>query len=392
MLRICTTRSAQLCLSPTIKTTLRSSNYKFAGASFVRFNSSNSSEPAISKSEIQTQLPSFDDTSSSIVDAGLSVSDQIPQLVGEASNHVGYLSSIGMAKSWWWPPELIQNIMEQIHVYSGLPWWGTIVTTTVLVRLLMFPLYVKSSDTMARNSKIKPELDAINAELMAATDMVEGQRVAMKRKKLLTENGIKNRYLAAPILQVPLALGFFSGIRQMANYPVDGFVNQGMAWFPDLSLADPYLGLQIITASVFISFTRLGGETGAQQFSPMMKNVFTILPLLSIPATMNLASGVVLYFAVNGACSVLQTLTLRNKWFRQKLNIAEVVRHEPTPGTPAKGMIETFKENMEKARLQAERRKTMQDNEKKLQEAAKELKSNKNIKIVRRSDFKNSRN
>ncbi|SCU83728.1 LAME_0C06326g1_1 [Lachancea meyersii CBS 8951] len=387
MLRVCTARSARLCLSPTLRTAMRSSTPVFGGVSFVRLNSSKTPDAAVPNLEIQTHLPSFDETASSAVDAGLSITDQIPQIVGEASSHIGYLSSIGMARSWWWPPELIQNVMEQIHVYSGMPWWGTIVTTTILVRFLMFPLYVKSSDTMARNSRVKPELDAINAELMAATDMVEGQRVAIKRKKLLAENGIKNRYLAAPILQVPVALGFFSGLRQMANYPVDGFTNQGMAWFSDLSLADPYLGLQIITASVFISFTRLGGETGAQQFSPTMKNVFTILPLLSIPATMNLASGVVLYFAVNGACSVVQTLILRNKWFRTKLDIAEVVRHAPTPGAPSKGIIETFKENMEKARLQAERRQTMQDNEKKMQEAAKELKGNKAIKIVRRSDF-----
>ncbi|SCU78236.1 LADA_0A04588g1_1 [Lachancea dasiensis] len=357
------------------------------GASFVRFNSSRVPNGGRASTEIQTQLPSFDEATSSVADMSSTIVEQASHIVGEASSHVGYLSSIGLAKSWWWPPDLIQNVMEQIHVYSGLPWWGTIVATTVLVRLVMFPLYVKSSDTMARNSKIKPELDAINTELMASTDMVEGQRVALKRKKLLADNGIKNRYLAAPILQVPVALGFFSGIRGMTNYPVDGFTNQGIAWFSDLSLADPYLGLQIITASVFISFTRLGGETGAQQFSPTMKNFFTVLPLLSIPATMNLSSGVVLYFAVNGICSVIQSLILRNKWCRQKLNIAEVVKRAPSTNAPSKGIIETFKENMQKAREQAERRQRMQDNEKLMQEATREQKANSAIKIVRRSDL-----
>ncbi|KAM3159797.1 Mitochondrial inner membrane protein OXA1 [Lachancea thermotolerans] len=381
MFRNCVTRSARLAT--------RSSSItwqpRLSGPSFIRFKSS-VPQPGLN-TEIQTQLPSLDEISGA-TDAAASLADQASQVVGEASNHIGYLSSIGLAKSWWWPPDLIQNIMEQIHVYTGLPWWGTIVTTTVIVRLLMFPLYVKSSDTIARNSKIKPELDAINSELMGTTDMVEAQRVALRRKKLMAENGIKNRYLAAPMLQVPVALGFFSGIRQMANYPVDGFTNQGLAWFQDLSLADPYLGLQVITASVFISFTRLGGETGAQQFSPAMKNFFTVMPLLSIPATMNLASGVVLYFAVNGACSVLQTLVLRNKWIRKKLDIADVVKRPASTTGPAKGIIETFKENMNKAREQAERRQLMQDNEKKLQEAAKEQKSNSAIKIVRKSDLK----
>ncbi|SCV03928.1 LAMI_0H12068g1_1 [Lachancea mirantina] len=353
----------------------------------VRFRSSGN--PDRNVAEFPTELPSFDQAVSSELSQKIAEqATQLGQAVGEASTHVGYLSSIGLAKSWWWPPDLIQNIMEQIHVYTGLPWWGTIVTTTVLVRLLMFPLYVKSSDTIARNSKIKPEMDKINEELFGATDMVEGQQIAMKRKKLLAENGIKNRYLAAPMLQLPVALGFFSGIREMANYPVDGFTTQGLAWFRDLSLADPYLGLQIITATVFISFTRLGGETGAQQFSAPMKKFFTVLPLLSIPATMNLSSGVVLYFAVNGSFSVIQTLLLRNKWVRNKLKIADVVKHDVSKNQPSKGIIETFRENMAKAREQAERRQQMQENEKKLQELSKEKKQNSNIRIVRKSNLK----
>lgn len=297
------------------------------------------------------------------------------------------MQSIGLAKTWWWPPDVIQHALETVHVYTGLPWWGTICTVTILVRLLMFPVYVKSSDTIARNSHIKPELDKITAQIMATTELVEGQKYALKRKKLLADNGIKNRWLAAPMLQIPVALGFFSGIREMANHPVDGFVNQGAAWFTDLSQADPYLGLQVITAAVLISFTRLGGETGAQQFTPAMKKFFTMLPLLSIPATMNLSAGVVLYFAVNGTFSVLQTLTLRNKWVRRKLNIAEVMKNPQSTSTPAKGIIESFRENMAKAREQAERRQLMQDREKEQQEKTKELKENSRIKIVRRSDL-----
>lgn len=346
-----------------------------------RYNSSNAGKPSID--EIQTQLPSMDDLNSAVT----GIAEQAPQVIGEASNHIGYLQSIGLAQSWWWPPDLIQHLLEAVHVYAGLPWWGTICAVTVGVRLLMFPLYVKSSDTIARNSRIKPELDAINSQLMSSSELSEGQKYALKRKKLLNDNGIKNRWLAAPMLQVPVALGFFSGIRAMANHPVDGFVNQGIAWFTDLSQADPYLGLQFITAAVLISFTRLGGETGAQQFSPAMKRFFTILPLVSIPATMSLSAGVVLYFAINGTFSVLQTLTLRNKWVRRKLNIADVVHHpQPTNGPP-KGMLETFRENMAKAREQAARRQAMQDKEEALQAQSKELKKNSKIKILHKSDL-----
>lgn len=345
----------------------------------IRFNSTG--KPT---SEITTQLPSIDELGNSASE----IVSQTAGSVGELANHVGYLESIGLAQTWYWPSDLVQHALEYVHVYTGLPWWGTIVTVTLMVRLALIPFYVKSSDTIARNSHIKPELDKINKQMMETTDMTEGQKVAMKRKKLLADNGIKNRWLAAPMIQIPMAIGFFNGIRHMANFPVQGFQDQGILWFSDLTQADPYLGLQVITAAVLISFTRLGGETGAQQFSPTMKKFFTIMPLLSIPATMNLSSAVVLYFAINGSFSVLQTLFLRNKWVRHKLNIADVVQHPVDPAQANKGIMETFRENMAKSREQAERKQRMQEKEMEMQELSKKMRENQHIKIVQRKKNK----
>ncbi|KAH3901853.1 related to Mitochondrial inner membrane protein OXA1 [Saccharomycodes ludwigii] len=377
---------------------LKNNDYNLAIIPFKRFNSTSSSSSAITKetaSEITTQLPSFSESvTDSIASAAASpVSGNLGDVittVGEASSHIGYLSSIGMANNWYWPPDLLQHLMEYVHVYLGLPWWGTIVVTAITVRVLLFPLYVKSSDTTAKNSQIKPQLDKINKELFNSSDMIESQKIALKRKKLLQENGIKMRWLAAPMIQVPVAIGFFSGLRQMCNYPVDGFTNQGLAWFTDLSAADPYLGLQVITASVFIGFTRLGGETGAQQFSPQLKKVFTILPLLSIPATMNLGAGVVLYFAVNGFFSVLQSLVLRNEWCRKKLGISKIVIHNNTGGDAdeKKSILQSFKDNINKAKEQAEKRAEMKNKEIEKQEKFKEKRASSQIKIIRRSDLK----
>ncbi|AAS54633.1 AGR143Wp [Eremothecium gossypii ATCC 10895] len=329
-------------------------------------------------SELQNQLPTFE------------TAEPIVQAAGEASNHIGYLASINMADSWLWPTGLLQNILEHVHVYAGLPWWGTICVTTVLVRALLFPLYVKYSDTIAKTSRVKPELEQLTREVMASTDLVEQQQATLKRRKLLQENGIKNRYLVVPILQLPLAISFFAAIRQMANYPVDGFSVQGIWWFADLAQADPYLGLQCLTAAMFMGLSRAGGESGAQQFSPQMRKVFTFLPLLTIPATMNLASGVVLYLAVNGVCSVAQTLLLRTPAIRRKLNIADVVPAPPAdPNAPPKGLLESFRENIKKAKEQAEKKAEMNKKRYELEEAAKKEKERtSNIKIVHRSKLK----
>ncbi|EDO18679.1 hypothetical protein Kpol_1055p34 [Vanderwaltozyma polyspora DSM 70294] len=379
--RLSLTSSSSLVVGSVVVPRL-SFNNQFNG---IRFKSTTSPSSGVdAANEIQTQLPSFDEIASN---AG-AISEQVSQAVNMTSDQIGYMNSIGLAQSWTWPPDLIQHFLEYIHVYTGLPWWGTICAATLLVRLAMFPLYVKSSDTIARNSRIKPELDIVTKDLMSAGTLLESQTIALKRKKLLADNGIQTRWLAAPMLQLPVALGFFSGIRAMANYPVDGFTTQGLSWFTDLTQADPYLGLQFITAGVLMTFTRLGGETGAQQFSPAMKKFFTILPLISIPATMNLSAGVVLYFAVNGTFSVMQTVLLRNKTVRKKLGISDIVIHPTKPGTEQKGIIASLKENMANARDQAEKKQAMRDKEQLQQEMAKERKKNSKVKIVRRDSKK----
>lgn len=348
----------------------------------VRFNSTGKEAAATQitsvTSEIQNQLPSFDSAAETV--------SQASQAIGEASTHWGYLQSIGLAKSWWWPPDLVQHLLEVVHVSTGLPWWATIAVVTISVRALLFPIYVKSSDMMARNARIKPQLDEIQATLMDADDMAASQTAILKRKKLLAKHGIKNRYLAAPVLQLPLAIGFFSGIRSMANYPVDGFQDQGILWFQDLTAADPYLGLQVLSAAVIMGFMRLGGETGAQNFSPAMKKILTILPLVSIPATMSFSSGVVLYFFVNGLFSVLQTTILKAKWFRKTFGLADLVPPPPVdPSKPQEGIMDSFKKNMEKARLQAQKKAEARAKEEELKEQAQHQRANSRIKIVKRS-------
>ena len=147
-------------------------------------------------SEVQTQLPSI----GQMTETTAKIVNQAIHSIDELSNH------IGLTQTWHWPADIIKHTLEYVHIYTDLLWWGTLCTVTVLIRFLMFPIYLKSSDTIARNSKIKPELNKITEQLMSTTYLAEGQMIALKRRKLLADNGIKNRWLAAPMLQLPIAI------------------------------------------------------------------------------------------------------------------------------------------------------------------------------------------
>lgn len=283
----------------------------------VRFNSSSSTSNATNKvSEITHELGQFNDK----------------EIVSNlTSDQLGYLDSIGLAQGFG-PTALIEKLLEYTHVFTGLPWWGTIIATTLTVRFLMFPLYVKASANGAKMAKIKPRLDEIMNKLKNADSPQEQVEATHERRHLLKTHDVHMSHQFFPMLQLPIAYGFFQGLRKMANYPVEGFSSQGFGWVQDLTQVDPYLGLQVISASVVLGMFRLGGETGATQMNPAFKNVMYILPIVSIFVTKNFSAAVVLYFAVNSVFSFLQTLVLRNKYFRKTFNIPAIQAPALTTG------------------------------------------------------------
>lgn len=313
----------------------------------VRFNSTKiSAVESAPVSEITNLLPSFD--SISAVDAVTLSADQY-----------GYLQSIGFATGWG-PTGFVERLLEITHVTTGLPWWTTIIASTVLLRVVMFPLYVKASGNMARMSKIKPQTEKLITALREAETQQERALLGKERSKLNKENGVNLSHSLLPMVQIPFAYGFFQALRKMANYPVEGFLTQGAYWFEDLTQVDPYLGLQVLSAAAFITLIKLGGETGAQTMNPMMKKVMIFLPLLSILITKDMSSAVVLYFAVNATFSLCQGLLLRSKMFRKFANIPAIVppvQVEGAPKPPAT-ISEWWKDFNEKMKKQSQTKMT----------------------------------
>lgn len=291
-----------------------------------------------------------------------SVTDAVTTL---HSDELGYMASIGLGEGWG-PTALITNILEVTHVYTGLPWWATIACATFAVRAVMFPIYIKSSGNMAKMSKIKPEVDQLMNEMRSGTNS-EKMAAMSKRNKLYKEHGIKTSHSFLPMLQLPVAYGFFQATRNMAHYPVEGFSNQGAYWFENLTQADPYLGLQILTALVVTGMMRGGGETGAQNMNPMFKKVMTFLPFISIFVTYNMSASILVYFAANAVFSFFQSLILKNKHFRKLASIPPIQPPVRAPGTKAPPATVSEWWNEYNSNLKKQARSKMEQTNKKLE-------------------------
>ena len=160
----------------------------------------------------------------------------------------GDLAALGLAG--WTPAGIARWSMELINVSTGLPWAWTIVATTVLSRVLLFPFTVKQMQSTAALAPYQKDIESIRDEMSSAQqrkDVLAMQRAALRQKVVYEKAGVSLGGMAlAPFIQLPVTLGMFFGVKKMCDLPLEQLKLGGFGWFTDLTLADPTWTLPIV--------------------------------------------------------------------------------------------------------------------------------------------------
>lgn len=93
----------------------------------------------------------------------------VPTIVEEVSlNALGEPTLESLGLGGWSPSGMVQQCLEFFHANLGMPWWASILTGTIIVRLLLFPLVVKSQKNAAKMQNNMPELQMLQAKMSEA--------------------------------------------------------------------------------------------------------------------------------------------------------------------------------------------------------------------------------
>lgn len=169
--------------------------------------------------------------------------------------NIGFLKTMGLDFGWG-PTSMMQWFVEHLYVYSGLPWWATIIMTAVLVRLTMLPLSIHSTTlsqkihTLRMNPQYAAAYKRYTEAALLTKDQLEMVLARQELKGIERAEGIRNKYMAVvvPLLQVVPSYGMFRICRAMADLPVPSWETGGLLWFTDLTLADPFFLLPMLNA------------------------------------------------------------------------------------------------------------------------------------------------
>lgn len=244
----------------------------------------------------------------------------------------------------------IQDSLLYIHDVSGMPWWATIISSTLLLRGLMtMPLAVYQAYILAKVENIGLELKELIDELKKETTIAkkiynlnDKQTVMLYKRSLKKQwNNLIVRDNCHPLkstlviwLQLPVWICTSFALRNLVQMqPVADtaalitfteLTVGGFGWIPNLTVPDHSLILPIlfgITNLAVIEIQKMSKLREPSKLYNIMTNVFRTISIVMIPVAANVPSCMCLYWTVSSSFGLVQNLALLSPQLRRKLGI-----------------------------------------------------------------------
>jgi len=218
----------------------------------------------------------------------------------------------------------------------GMGYALAIITITVILKLLFWPLTQASTRSMKRMAELQPQMKAIQEKYKG-----EPEKMQKKMMEFYRENKVNPVSGCLPMLvQIPVFIGFFTMVRSAIELRGATFL-----WATDLSRPDTVAVIPWLNFLDFIPFTWLHnfpinplslimGVTMLLQarmtpmapgVDPMAQKMMKYMPLFILLILYNYSAGLTLYWTVQNLLTMAQT----------KLTKSKVDPTKPTPSAPA---------------------------------------------------------
>jgi len=216
---------------------------------------------------------------------------------------------------------LMGGALEEFHTL-GAPWWLSIVLLTLIVRGFLFPLTVKQVKSARAMQELKPEMDEIRRQ---HKDNRQKQQEAIM--ELYKERRMNPLAGFLPLLiQIPIFITMYRVIRHFEE-TLHGFDSGGLLWFTNLTAADPYFILPVVSASIMV----MAAEISSKNVNPSQRRMMRFMPLMFTVFIARFPAGLFVYWITSNTFTLAQNLLIyRPRLIRPLTNLMS----SPGPSEP----------------------------------------------------------
>ncbi|XP_069755447.1 cytochrome c oxidase assembly protein COX18, mitochondrial isoform X1 [Narcine bancroftii] len=255
------------------------------------------------------------------------------------------------------PVHLMENLLTNVQQTTGLPWWASIISTTVLLRATVtLPLAIYQLYIIAKVENLQPEIAELAKRLRSEVSMRTKQvgwsenvaRFHFRKnlKRIVSELYVRDNchpFKASLLIWVQLPLWIFISfaLRNMSLAASDALAVSaapdlsvgGVLWFPDLTLPDSTwimpLSLGLINLLIVEMFALQRIELSKfQKYVTYMIRGFSVL---MVPIAATVPSSMALYWLTSSCVGLGQNLLLRSPSLRTLCQIPKMKSDSDTP-------------------------------------------------------------
>jgi YidC/Oxa1 family membrane protein insertase len=191
-------------------------------------------------------------------------------------------------------------VLDKVHTLFG-NWGWTIIATTLLLKLLFYPLSEASMRSMGRMKALQPRIKALQETYKDERDKLGKAMMELYKKEKV--NPVAG--CLPMLIQFPVFIAFYwvlMGTVEMRQAPFAG-------WIGDLSARDPWFILPVLMMGANLINMRLNPQMG----DPMQQKMMMVMQV-GMPALFAFfPSGLVLYYVTNTVLSILQQWNINRR-------------------------------------------------------------------------------
>ena len=180
-------------------------------------------------------------------------------------------------------------------LYGVFQNWGlAIIFLTLIIRLLLLPINIKSYKSMKIMQKIQPEIKEIRKTYKEEPKKMNEEVMAlMKKNKANPLGGCLPMFLQLPV---------FFALYRVLGESIELYQSPFFLWIQDLSLKDPYYIFPILGGLVLFVQQLITPMNLPKEQARLMK----IIPLVFSVFMLNLPSGLTIYIFISGLFGLAQ--------------------------------------------------------------------------------------
>lgn len=195
----------------------------------------------------------------------------------------------------------------------------SIILLTLLVRLIMIPIYAKQIKYSAAMSDLQPKIQEIQKKYAR-----DKETMNIKMQELYQKEKVNPVGGCLPLLiQMPIIMGLYQLLRDPLAYMADSVamvsaVHESFFWIPDLSQPDNWILPIIAGITTYFTYVATSTNMPQDQTAGMMNSMKYIFPVMIFAMGRSFSAGLALYWAVGNLFTIVQTFVLNKQKKVQK--------------------------------------------------------------------------